>query len=44
MNVQKCIKESFAVIGKEESTEDGIGFVQKLWADANSHKVGHPRL
>lgn len=43
MNVQKCIKESFAVIGKEGSTEEGIGFVQKLWADANSHfeEVAH---
>lgn len=37
MNIQKCMKESFAVIGKEGSTEDGAGFVQKLWADANSH-------
>lgn len=37
MNVNKCIKESFAVIGKEGSTSDGQGFIQKLWADANSH-------
>ena len=28
MNVEKCIKASFAVIGKEGSTEDGAGFVQ----------------
>lgn len=37
MNVNKCIKESFVVIGKEGSTDDGEGFIQKLWEDANSH-------
>ncbi len=37
MKVEKCIKESFVVIGKEGSTSDGEGFIQKLWADANSH-------
>ena len=37
MNIQKCVKESFAVIGKEGSTEDGAGFIQRLWADANAH-------
>ena len=37
MDMQKCIKASFAVIGKEGSTEDGSGFIQRLWADANSH-------
>ena len=43
MDMQKCIKASFAVIGKEGSTEDGQGFVQCLWADANSHfaEVAH---
>lgn len=39
MNIDKCIKTSFIVIGKEGSTEDGSGFVQRLWADANSHFV-----
>ena len=39
MDMQKCIKASFAVIGKEGSTEDGSGFIQRLWADANSHFV-----
>ena len=29
--------ESFCVIGKEGSTEDGEGFVQQLWREANSH-------
>jgi predicted transcriptional regulator YdeE len=37
MKIKKCRKESFSVIGKEGSTEDGIGFIQKLWDDANSH-------
>ena len=43
MKIESCIKESFSVIGKEGSTEDGSGFVQKLWADANSHfaEVAH---
>jgi len=37
MEIQRCAKESFSVIGKEGSTEEGYGFIQKLWADANSH-------
>lgn len=37
MIVETCIKESFVVIGKEGSTLDGDGFIQRLWADANSH-------
>ena len=37
MNIEKRIKESFSIIGKEGSTLDGQGFIQKLWADANSH-------
>lgn len=37
MNILRCTKESFAVIGKEGSTLDGPGFVQRLWADANGH-------
>lgn len=36
-NIQKCKKESFVVIGKEGSTMDGEGFIQRLWADTNSH-------
>ena len=31
------VKEKFAVIGKEGSTMDGEGFIQKLWDEANSH-------
>lgn len=43
MNMEKCMKEAFAVIGKEGSTNDGPGFVQSLWADANAHfaEVAH---
>lgn len=37
MNINRCIKESFVVIGKEGSTNDGNGFIQNLWEDANSH-------
>lgn len=37
MKIEKCIKESFVVIGKEGSTLDGNDFIQKLWEDANSH-------
>ena len=37
MNINKCIKDSFVVIGKEGSTKDGDGFIQRLWADANGH-------
>ena len=37
MKIERCIKESFVVIGKEGSTSDGEGFIQRLWADANSH-------
>ena len=39
----KVIKEEFTVIGKEGSTWDGEGFIQKLWDDANGHfqEVAH---
>lgn len=37
VEVNRCIKESFTVIGKEGSTNNGEGFIQKLWEDANSH-------
>ena len=35
--MDKVIKKAFVVIGKEGSTLDGEGFIQKLWDDANSH-------
>ena len=34
--IKKCIKSSFSVIGKEGSTNDGNGFVNKLWENANN--------
>ena len=39
----QLIKETFVVIGKEGSTLDGEGFIQKLWNDANGHfdEVAH---
>ena len=37
MNIGKITKGSFTVIGKEGSTLDGDGFIQKLWQDANGH-------
>lgn len=37
MEINKVIKESFVVIGKEGSTLEGPGFIQRLWNEANSH-------
>jgi len=37
MEIKKCIKSSFSVIGKEGSSNDGNGFVNKLWENANNH-------
>ena len=37
MKIEKLRKESFAVIGKEGSTLDSDGFIQRLWQDANAH-------
>ena len=37
MKINKCVKESFVVIGKEGSTSDGEIFVQELWDNANLH-------
>lgn len=37
MKIEKCVKASFSVIGKEGSTLDGPGFIQRLWADANAY-------
>jgi len=43
MKTETVTKESFTVIGKEGSTEEGPGFIQRLWADANSYfaQVAH---
>ena len=37
MKIEKRIKTSFSIIGREGSTMDGQGFIQKLWSEANSH-------
>ena len=37
MNITQKRKPAFSVIGKEGSTEQGPGFIQQLWADANGH-------
>lgn len=37
MKINKCVKKSFVVIGKEGSTSDGEIFVQELWDNANLH-------
>ena len=37
MKIEKCSKSAFVVIGKEGSTSEGEGFIQKLWSDANAH-------
>lgn len=36
MSVEKIVKDSFTVIGIEGSTNDGEGFIQNLWAQANA--------
>ena len=36
MKLEKCIRESFSVIGKEGSSNDGPGFAEKLWEAANT--------
>lgn len=43
MKLEKCIKESFVVIGKEGSTNDGASFIEELWENANSNfnEVAH---
>lgn len=43
MKTETIIKHTFVVIGKEGSTNDGPGFVQNLWNDANTHfaEVAH---
>lgn len=41
--MERMVKSAFAVIGKEGSTEQGDGFIQRLWEDANGHfsEVAH---
>lgn len=37
MKIETYTKEAFAVIGKEGSTAEGEGFIQRLWNEANAH-------
>lgn len=37
MNATRYTKESFVVLGKEGSTEQGSGWIQALWKEANAH-------
>lgn len=37
MQINRYIKKSFSIIGKEGSTEDGETFIEELWNDANLH-------
>lgn len=37
MKIDTCRKEPFVVIGKEGSTLEGEGFIQRLWQDVNTH-------
>lgn len=37
MDIQRCTRGSFSVIGKLGSTRDGDGFIRGLWNEANSH-------
>lgn len=43
MNFDIYDKDSFVVIGKEGSTNDGSGFIKKLWDNANSsfNEISH---
>jgi Uncharacterized protein conserved in bacteria len=34
--MKRCVKEALTVIGKQGSTKDGAGFIQKLWQEANA--------
>lgn len=43
MKIETITKPAFTVIGREGSTEEGVGFVQRLWAEAkaNFDQVAH---
>ncbi|NLW70480.1 MAG: GyrI-like domain-containing protein [Eubacteriaceae bacterium] len=36
MEIKKCTMDRFYVIGKEGSTDEGEGFVARLWKEANA--------
>ena len=37
MKIERCTMPSFSVIGKEGSTDEGLGFMQRLWAESNGN-------
>ena len=37
MKIETYTKESFVVIGREGSTDEGGDFIKRLWDDANAH-------
>ncbi len=43
MEYERISLASFSVIGKEGSTDDGAGFIDRLWESANSafHEIAH---
>jgi len=40
MQINKCVKRTFSVLGKQGSTKDGPSFIEKLWINADSHFPG----
>lgn len=43
MEIKRCIRECFSVIGKDGSTNAGEGFIKRLWEEANGsfQEVSH---
>jgi len=37
MNIERLTLPALTVIGREGSTHDGPGFIQRLWTEANEH-------
>lgn len=37
MQIRRCNRNAFSIIGKEGSTRDGEGFIRALWMDVNAH-------
>ena len=37
LTITRMTKPSFPVIGREGTTDDGDGFIARLWEDANAH-------
>ena len=36
IHIERVVRPSFAVIGREGSTDEGEGFIQRLWEEANA--------